>query len=254
MSTVTQIVQRLLPTGSRREASETCAVDWSQPPTWPPDLFAVAATLVNLSGCYAHIHASNQTVDDLNRVRRLGEIWCSLNEAELPALTERLRELWSVLLRAGHEHAACFTEAELPGWCRAALELMAIADEASAGIGFGADTPLAARAIRRHWTPLLDQPVSTQRRSTATLCELVPPEECCVQPKCRTPQIGCTLRSLSHHLALLPPLGEVTSRFLVRPDPPRADEAALNLLLIPFPYEMGSDAFVSVEEHRDEQW
>ena len=59
----------------------------------------------------------------------------------------------------------------------------------------------------------------------------LPSSAACVQPKTRTPQVGSTLRSLSHNLALLPPVGEVvTNWFLPAPYDKANDE--LNLLLV----------------------
>lgn len=67
----------------------------------------------------------------------------------------------------------------------------------------------------------------------------------CVQAKARTPSVGCTLRSLTHHLALLPPRGQVRARWvapLVSPGPGAADDG-LGLLLVPFPYRVTDDVF-----------
>jgi hypothetical protein len=76
-------------------------------------------------------------------------------------------------------------------------------------------------------------------------CLQVPPSEVCIQPKTTTAQVGCTLRSLTHHLALLPPSGEVdTFWFFERSEEP-LKEQALNLLLVPFPYVIDDDAFQS---------
>ena len=73
----------------------------------------------------------------------------------------------------------------------------------------------------------------------------VPAVEACVQPKSRTAQVGCTLRSLSHHLALLPPKGEVRTHWWSRSS---KGEDELNLLLVPFPYRLEGSAFQPVEQ------
>lgn len=65
-----------------------------------------------------------------------------------------------------------------------------------------------------------------------------------VLPKARTAAVGCTLRSLSHHLALLPPRGVARASwtpYLYGRSPP--DERQMNLLLIPFPFSMPAHAF-----------
>ena len=46
-----------------------------------------------------------------------------------------------------------------------------------------------------------------------SLCVRVPPAIACVQPKTNTPAVGCTLRSLTHNLALLPSVASVTTRW-----------------------------------------
>ncbi len=72
---------------------------------------------------------------------------------------------------------------------------------------------------------------------------MVPSSEVCVQPKVRTSQVGCTVRSLSHHLALLPAKGEITTRWLYAAPGSSTNEKALNLLVVPFPYRIDGNAF-----------
>jgi hypothetical protein len=192
------------------------------------------------------------------RARRFGRTWSELDAGDavaVAALTKRLTKLWGELLRAGHAAAACRMDADLPAWCLAAMELMAIADEAAAGIGFDNSSGLAQTARGWHWDgPLGASSASPEerRRRTATLCVLVPPEECCVQPKARTPQVGCNLRSLSLHLALLPPIGHVTTRHLISPAP--LAHTKLNVLLVPYPYRIASDVFGESMAVPSEKW
>ena len=78
---------------------------------------------------------------------------------------------------------------------------------------------------------------------------MVPAEEACVQPKTRTAQVGCTLRSFSHHLALLPAVGHVATTWLLGVDTGDFDSITLpsthviNLLFVPFPYNIPAQAF-----------
>ena len=68
-----------------------------------------------------------------------------------------------------------------------------------------------------------------------------------VLPKVRTPSIGCTLRSLSLHLAVTP--GQGVARGLWSPNfvPPAArgqlPGGQMNVLLVPFPYVVEAEAF-----------
>ncbi len=151
-------------------------------------------------------------------------------------------------------------------WHLAALKLLIIADTASIGIGFPPKTPERryknARYVRRFpfrwpqglnhiWS--LDKPFRNSGKSNdeytledaPTACLLVPAEKVVVQPKTRVPQVGCTLRSLSHHLALLPSIGQVQSTWnQVWGGPDNTDtNDVFNLLLVPFPLKLLPSAF-----------
>ena len=71
----------------------------------------------------------------------------------------------------------------------------------------------------------------------------------CVLPKARTAAVGCTLRSLSHHLALLPPRGIASAKwvpsYLIRGNGPAPAPAPsqLNVLLVPFPFTVRAEEF-----------
>lgn len=62
-----------------------------------------------------------------------------------------------------------------------------------------------------------------------------------VLPKARTSQVGCTIRSLSHNLALLPPRGRVRARWARSPS--GESRQTLNVLMVPFPYELHTRDF-----------
>jgi hypothetical protein len=263
MPTVSEVIRRVLPQGTNpAPEGEPVLVDWSVPPLWPPDLFALAATLVRLSGAYAHASVTGSTAKSAgpsatypDRVEGVGDAWRTLEPAKLPQVMEHLQRLWDVLVAAGWRQVSEYLRPDSHAWCSAALELMAIADVASAGIGFDVEvSPIFSQEVAgRHFGPVARAVASLEaQRTTATLCKLVPPEECCVQPKSRTPQVGCTLRSLSHHLALLPPLCEVTTSYLRTTKPISTDE--LNLLLVPFPYYLPPDALVKGVVHAGEGW
>ena len=81
---------------------------------------------------------------------------------------------------------------------------------------------------------------------------MVRPEFACVQPKTRTPQIGCTLRSLSHNLALLPPIGEVKTSWRHAIGTVDDSSEPLNVLIVPYPYEIRGTAFVPRAAHAED--
>jgi hypothetical protein len=136
---------------------------------------------------------------------------------------------------------------ELRGWHRAAIQLMACADEACSGLGFlvGEDAQLgdlAVDAMDQFFIPVLLE--SMPDRLANSITAGVDPDKVCVMPKALTPLTGCTTRSLSHHLALLPGRGQARARWIVstaeESEPP---SGLLNLLLVPFPYRILASDF-----------
>lgn len=71
------------------------------------------------------------------------------------------------------------------------------------------------------------------------------PEMACVLPKSRTSTVGCSVRSISHNLALLPPRGNVNARWFLTPhyELEGPSDSTVGLLLIPFPYWIDEHAF-----------
>ena len=144
-----------------------------------------------------------------------------------------------------------------PGWWRPALLLFVAADEAAAGVGFHPAVAIAGQKTEAPWFERFvyliflfvgrsmrfeaDGTAATSAISTFSCAEK---SIACVLPKARTPSVGCTLRSLSHNLALMPPQGVATGRwmpYVFTEAPP--DERHLNLLLVPFPYVIAASAF-----------
>jgi hypothetical protein len=124
---------------------------------------------------------------------------------------------------------------------------MAIADEASVGIGFA---PSNDKNIAGFPTLVLNELIQLASfgRSRllpyipSSLCRMIPDYLLCVQPKTNVPLVGCTLRSLSHHLALLPPMGVVATSWLFM-HPAEEQDSSLNLLLIPYPFVIDANDF-----------
>lgn len=248
MARILDIIYRLLPNGTvpgRRR-------NWTAAPPWPPDMFAVTAFLVNASGCYSGPRYTNHgaaacyfTEAYRKDVVAIGEAWA---KGKLPRPVE---ELW--------RHLISNAEQEILGsdttWCDTAMKLMATADEASAGVGFvdpAKPSPIPDYLADQHWRRFLQRRQRPARGEDLpylpdSLCWRVPTSEVCVQPKVRTPQVGCTLRSLSHHLALLPPLGELKTRWLYAPRGLQPTDEPLNLLLVPFPYRIDGNGFAGDE-------
>jgi hypothetical protein len=243
MATVREIARRLLQPGG-----DIAPPDLNRCPAWPPDAFAVAATLANLSGCYSKRRYlggqdSPRLFDDAyrDRVQSAAQTW---QTAE--TIPGRAEELWGVIVNTTLD--VCANGAGAETWWDACLELISISDEASAGIGFlapRAAAPFPGYFLEQYRNKLQQAPTELPFLPTS-LCAKIDPSEACVLPKTTTPQVGATLRSLTHNLALLPPRGEVTISWHVGESLQQADlESAppLNLLLVPFPYRIDGNCF-----------
>jgi hypothetical protein len=151
-------------------------------------------------------------------------------------------KIWKARDRLSVNQTVCH---DCDEWERAALELLAVADEASSGMGFGSisigrrpEKKTAAQRMSFNYI-LMQEMVNLQRHSEKmqglggrkqprngfaaqhanglgllrhlpnSICINVPPDVACVQPKTNTPRVGRALRSLSHNLALLPGVGTV---------------------------------------------
>jgi hypothetical protein len=248
---VGDIVTRLLPHGSGLQDEEPGThwdierTPWAACPAWPPDLFAVAATLVKRSDAYSAFVQSPWsgtlfTPDYRGDVVRLGRLW--RQELSPP---EAVQQMWEELVDS-------FPQALVPHaqWARLALCLMAVADEASVGVGFtyAQGSPFSELVTAESQAALkkTKEVERVLRQIPSSVCWRVPQEECCVLPKTRTPQVGITLAALSHNLALLPSVTEVWPRWLMNPvnrSLPRRGSLAFNLLLVPYPYRVDARCF-----------
>jgi hypothetical protein len=128
------------------------------------------------------------------------------------------------------------------------MELIAIADEACAGIGFLQESNSGSFAayFLTHYLNWYDGKESDLPHLPKSLCVRIDPSQACVLPKTVTPQVGATLRSLTHNLSLLPPKGEVTVNWHLGQSYEQADLRSpppLNLLLVPFPYRIDGSCF-----------
>jgi hypothetical protein len=155
-------------------------------------------------------------------------------------------------------------------WWRAAMRLLIIADEAGKGMGLsrkpekdkGASVPRTKDDRDQEfwtWPPqsgsdcrslwgyyeLAHSECLKSRHGNAhkdlfprTLTRCFEEELGSVLPKTRSPNTGCTIRSLSHNFALLPAKGRVRARWARQSNP--TDEIAYNILIVPYPYQIKS--------------
>ena len=256
MPKLIEVIRRIFPNGT----SPLSPQSWKEPPSWPPDAFAISATLVNRSGCYTDPRYSTTGLpgciftDQLRRnIKANGSKWAK-NPLPIPGhmLPQIVRGAWRKIFQCRSESLL-----ESKGWWDAAITLMLLADEASAGVGFyDPQNPTPMNYVlykeqgdgysmtlegKRH-VSILPGKVSD---TFSSLTWMVDSNEVVVQPKSQTPQVGCTLRSLSHHLCLLPPIGEIKTQWLFAP---QEKTESFNLLLVPFPFQLDGNSFVPINK------
>lgn len=253
---IKEIIERLLPNGTDAFADMTADEDEGgngnailDCPNWPPDLFAVAGRIIEQSGCYTMASPQRGDLpahqDELASRAKVVEMWNSDPLCAPP----KLQDLWRELITVHGNKAIDIIESD-PAAVRCVLNLFALADEASKGMGWNADVkdgaifPSMLRVtMTGSGTLKLHLPLS--------LCCKVSPNEIVVLPKSTTASVGCTIRSLSHYLSLLPPSTVVKTSWTlpfareleegqVHPD----DPYDIRLLLIPFPFHVPAQSFV----------
>lgn len=128
-----------------------------------------------------------------------GASWGSnpLPDSVTPTL---VRDTWNQLMVHAETVAVMTDDQGEQAWWDAAVTLLCLADVASAGIGFYAPwepTSMGYLAYRSLF--YVGQPDETHKSllwdARYSLGWMVDPHEAVVQPKSRTPQVGCTLRS-----------------------------------------------------------
>lgn len=262
------IVARIFPNGTRSFFSDKGHEGWPAVPDYPADLFAVAAYLLETAGAYHYLVPRDEPanwsasallmdLDEHAEWVKSGQTW--MGHAAVPELVTRL---WSEIGK--HAGDPVFVEhrphAPPARWWLPAIGLLVIADEACADLGYGTTrevVPSGSAATswvydawyssqERIYQSLLEKAQAhiTYFPQHSTVCMQADPDVVCVQPKSRTPPMGCTLRTFSHNLATLPPRGIVRACWQRPPGPLRSDDDdALNLLLIPYPFQISAQWF-----------
>jgi len=202
-----------------------------EPPRWPPDVFALSIAPLWKSASYASVlnhwpAQQDSSVAWSDLAHKLGTGWRKVwNQGSVPA---EVLEKWR-----GAFADTSFPLSELSkhqNQCQLLLELAAIADEASVGLGIPVQEDLSPEEeqFQDHGNELL----SDQHQHGASLCEQLDPSRLRVLPKMHCPQSGLTIRSFSHHLALC--FGdEIKPMWYQRR---LSVDSAFNLLVVPWPY------------------
>ena len=206
-------------------------------PYWPPDCFALCLALLKRTGAYAQLLRDwppEPRQDDAldawtGSVRTLGGKWRkglqtlgSFNNA-LAGEWQTVCQSFEVPLNKTRDRRAL---------CEALMKLVAVADEACDGVGAPRD-----QAVDQS-DHFLDSAYGFLTE-LGTLCVNIDRSRLRVLPRMHTPQNGLTERSLSLHLSLCD-ASEVTPRWQ---SSPFLQSDSMNLLLIPWPFEVLVDQF-----------
>lgn len=242
----------------RRKKDPAPAAPFSNPPCSATDLFALMGQLLLKSGAYHHVCPEVDGAPDSDMVEvtaaerskwiKIGAEWRGKCNANLPAPPAGLIVHWNALMGFAGERvfrSPGYTQIARQWWIHA-LALFAIADEAALDIGFRVNDEPSAQAqfievpirISQELGRTRTGPLSISKASTDILCVL---------PKSRTTAVGCTLRSLSHNLAMLPGRGIAHARWSLAPAtaklPKDGDPEPFNLVVLPLPYRIEARAF-----------
>jgi hypothetical protein len=215
---------------------------------WPPDAFAIAGSLLQVSGIYSFAvtkrwRKMGQSVEHLAQLGRQWRRRAGNNEVAPGGITMR----WSRILKAKRLPISELTEPRHEKLRHDLFDIVGTADEACKNAGFpnpySLDDPFLDRAAA-----MLHACMEQGRPST--LCGRVIPSAVCVLPKRHVPQVGMTFRSLTHYLALCQ-VGEAHPTWVngaTTVGSEKGDE--LKLLLIPHPEKIDTNQFrIIKDEH-----
>jgi hypothetical protein len=212
--------------------------------SWPPDVFALAASLLQKSGAYIHAVSGwkrDMPIEEWTKfMKKTGYKWrCNLKNP--PA---KIRRWYRTLLKKEVRGLPVLEISNNPDLCNALLHLCVAADEACNGVGFWKTKP-DDRFLHDAATRLF---VSGEQFGATSLTFRVDHATVRVLPKMHTPQSGITIRSLTHNLALCP-ADDVKVRWVENRCPRRH---YFNLLVVPWPLTASPLHFRDVEPTKAE--
>ncbi|WP_157652084.1 hypothetical protein [Burkholderia ubonensis] len=245
---VQKILKNLFPQGTvgGKRGISSC-------PVWPVDLFAATATVMELSGTYTL--ATDLMADQglhrlyLDKVCAISRKWID-DPLTVPAEAQRL---WKDVV-SGLGPVEVSEVGGSPAW-QSLMILFAVADDVCAGIGWGMSTEretffvaLALHALGADY----HRNAKVLPYAPHSLCLHVPDDRAVVLPKSIASSVGCTIRSLSHNLALLPAVSSVRATWQLggKKDTGTADtRACIRLLVLPYPFSIPTDSVVRCGTH-----
>lgn len=216
--------------------------------TWPPDVFAVVASLLLKSGAYSYAVSKDwkrgpKLKPWVEHIENIGKEWGE-NHTDPPKEVHQ----WHRTLTSKRNRSVPLSRLRSrPKMCEALLDLSAASDEASAGVGLGQwkRAGFLGEASFQLWRS------TVKALDVSTLCTRVHPSVVRILPKLHTPQSGMTIRSLTHNLALCP-AGDVKAKWTERLTSEPTRRYCLNLLLVPWPRKVNPLDFQAVPSRRAE--
>jgi hypothetical protein len=168
---------------------------------------------------------------------------------------------WDELLRCYRDPLVTRPNPTILDWWKPALALLIISDEACKDLGYHitSGTPLHPieqafeRALYLNRDPITECVGSAYpaheiyKYKVNTFTAKANTFLARVVPKSRTSSLGCSMRNLSHNVALVPPHGIVDLNWYRRLRFYEEDREPLNILLVPFPFKIGANCFRAEE-------
>lgn len=212
---------------------------------WPPDVFALCASILKRSGAYTALLQGPEMDIPLSPLQQLHECadnWLKYLRGTLrptfsPLSTSNISEkimvsaLWDELWEC--RYVPLFQITSCPLLLVDLVEMMSLADEVCHGSGL----PLRSEHVLTY--PIVHEgwKVLQPNKYGSSLCsDRIHPSTARVLPKMHTPVSGLTTRSFSHHLTFCE-TDEIQPRWFIIPGPcgSAANRNHINLLIIPWP-------------------
>ena len=253
---------------------------WLTPPTWPADVFAVAASLLERSGAYAGLGTvfwkvskdKRKSKNDWERqATSIAQRWRNGLAAGRKSPPKEVQSWWNTLVEF---HLLPITS--LPRnveLCESLVMLCGVCDEVFEGVGVVSlarltdpNEPKRTRELG-FWEDCMDllqggdaaelesnsEGVPDQSWDTQpSLCKEIHPTRVRVLPKAQTPKFGMSIRSLTHYIGLCPSMLMKASwnwHASIRSD---IGDHFCNILLLPWPFEVSPRQFAAAQTADEE--
>ncbi len=236
---------------------------------WLPDLFLITSLLFKKTGIYIHImyppngerfpededwqdkiqDVSNEWYrwiwrksDEYSKYKNLEKCINELKECLQYDITLTDLHSFSSSLQNNHDQDSKVDQLSIEcwNWCKLLFKLHALADEVCAGFGTpSGDYWIKDSKLNPSERKIVHFSANSLLTYTGSLSRF-PAHIGIVLPKMRTPGVGMTVRSISHHLTFHQTEVKVDWRTLPWIN---IDENTVNILIVPYPYKVNATDF-----------